>query len=93
MRSYRPDCTKREKNSSIWIRKKEKTLTVGCAGGVRYQGLIPVEKETASGDEIKITIQGLLGGHSGEEIHRQRGNANKMMARLLYHIAEEKSYR
>lgn len=50
-------------------------------------------KETASGDEIKITIQGLLGGHSGEEIHRQRGNANKMMARLLYHIAEEKSYR
>ena len=73
--------------------EEEKTLTVGCAGGVRYQGLIPVEKETASGDEIKITIQGLLGGHSGEEIHRQRGNANKMMARLLYHIAEEKSYR
>ena len=72
--------------------EEEKTLTVGCAGGVRYQGLIPVEKETASGDEIKITIQGLLGGHSGEEIHRQRGNANKMMARLLYHIAEEKSY-
>ena len=28
-----------------------------------------------------------------KEIHRQRGNANKMMARLLYHIAEEKSYR
>lgn len=73
--------------------EEEKTLTVGCAGGVRYQGLIPVEKETAFGDEIKITIQGLLGGHSGEEIHRQRGNANKMMARLLYHIAEEKSYR
>ena len=38
--------------------EEEKTLTVGCAGGVRYQGLIPVEKETASGDEIKITIQG-----------------------------------
>ena len=68
--------------------EEEKTLTVGCAGGVRYQGLIPVEKETASGEVIKITIQGLLGGHSGEEIHRQRGNANKMMARLLYHIAE-----
>ena len=53
--------------------EEEKTLTVGCAGGVRYQGLIPVEKETASGEVIKITIQGLLGGHSGEEIHRQRG--------------------
>ena len=73
--------------------EEEKTLTVGCAGGVRYQGLIPVEKETASGEVIKITIQGLLGGHSGEEIHRQRGNANKMMARLLYHIAGEKNYR
>ena len=73
--------------------EEEKTLTVGCAGGVRYQGLIPVEKKTASGEVIKITIQGLLGGHSGEEIHRQRGNANKMMARLLYHIAGEKNYR
>ena len=31
--------------------EEEKTLTVGCAGGVRYQGLIPVEKETASGDD------------------------------------------
>ena len=30
--------------------EEEKTLTVGCAGGVRYQGLIPVEKETASGE-------------------------------------------
>lgn len=40
--------------------EEEKTLTVGCAGGVRYQGLIPVEKETASGDEIKITIRDFL---------------------------------
>lgn len=73
--------------------EEEKTLTVGCAGGVRYQGLIPVERETVSGVQIQITIQGLLGGHSGEEIHKQRGNANKMMARLLYHIAEKKAYR
>ena len=33
--------------------EEEKTLTVGCAGGVRYQGLIPVEKKTASGEVIK----------------------------------------
>lgn len=72
--------------------EEEKTLTVGCAGGVRYQALIPVKKETVSGTEIQITIQGLLGGHSGEEIHKQGGNANKMIGRLLYHIAGSKSY-
>mgnify|MGYP000646538904 CR=1 FL=1 len=73
--------------------EEEKTLTVGCAGGVRYQGLIPVEKETASGDEIKITIQGLLGGHSGAEIHKQRGNGHKMMGRLLNHVSSETDIR
>ena len=73
--------------------EEEKTLTVGCAGGVRYQGLIPVEKETASGDEIKITIQGLLGGHSGAEIHKQRGNGHKMMGRLLNHVSLETDIR
>lgn len=72
--------------------EEEKTLTVGCAGGVRYQALIPVKKETVSGTKIQITIQGLLGGHSGEEIHKQGGNANKMIGRLLYHIAGSKSY-
>ena len=34
-------------------------------------------------------MHGLLGGHSGAEIHKQRGNANKMMGRLLNHIAAE----
>ena len=72
--------------------EEEKTLTVGCAGGVRYQACIPVKKETASGAEIQITIRGLQGGHSGEEIHKQGGNANKMMGRLLYHIAGSKPY-
>lgn len=56
---------------------------------MRYQSLIPVEKETVSGEKIEIQIKGLLGGHSGEEIHRQRGNANKMMGRLLYHMESE----
>ena len=72
--------------------EEEKTLTVGCAGGVRYQALIPVKKENVSGTEIKIAIQGLQGGHSGEEIHKQGGNAIKMMGRLLYHIAGNKQY-
>ena len=73
--------------------EEEGILTVGCAGGFGYNTEIPVTRENAEGEKISIRIHGLLGGHSGEEIHRQRGNANKMMARLLYHIAEEKSYR
>lgn len=69
--------------------EEEKTLTVGCAGGVRYQSFFQGEKENVSGVMIQIQINGLLGGHSGEEIHKQRGNANKMMGRLLYHIEKE----
>lgn len=32
----------------------------------------------------QLTIQGLLGGHSGDDIHKERGNANKLAGRLLY---------
>lgn len=72
--------------------EEERTLTVGCAGGVRYQSFFQGEKETVSGVKIQIRIKGLLGGHSGEEIHKQRGNANKMMGRLLYHIEKEEEF-
>ena len=73
--------------------EEEGVLTSGCAGGIVFETLIPVAREEKEGTKVRIKVHGLLGGHSGEEIHRQRGNANKMMARLLYHIAGEKNYR
>lgn len=59
-------------------------LTIGCAGGVdvtatgKYNQVAPKYSSA-----IKITIKGLTGGHSGMDIHRGRGNANKLMNRLL----------
>lgn len=50
---------------------------------------IPVTREEKSGTKITLTIKGLRGGHSGEEIHEQRGNAHKLMGRLLRRISEE----
>ncbi len=61
-------------------------LTIGCAGGIDV---------TAEGDYLEVSvgsthrafalqIQGLSGGHSGMDIHKGLGNANKLMNRLLY---------
>lgn len=61
-------------------------LSIGCAGGIdtnttySYQTVeVPATAKT-----IEISIRGLLGGHSGMDIHRGRGNANKWMNRLIY---------
>jgi len=63
----------------------EGELYVGCAGGVdgdisfRYK-----EVEVEEGDvALKVSLTGLKGGHSGVDIHLQRGNANKLMFRFL----------
>lgn len=73
--------------------EEEGILTTGCAGGIFYKTVIPMRKSTAEGTLITIKIHGLLGGHSGNEIHKQRGNANKMMGRLLYRLGKETDLR
>lgn len=63
----------------------EGELCIGCAGGVdtniqlRYSEVAP-----GQGNAFKISVKGLRGGHSGCEIHLGRGNANKIMNRLLW---------
>lgn len=64
-------------------------LTVGSAGGISCEVTIPVTFEEATGHVLHIDIRGLLGGHSGAVIHLQRGNALKMMGRLVNHLAKE----
>ena len=70
----------------------EGILTTGCAGGIRYEVILPVQREKRSGSKISVRIHGLSGGHSGTEIHKQRGNANKMMGRFFYRLAKEVSF-
>ncbi|MDD3141975.1 MAG: aminoacyl-histidine dipeptidase [Lachnospiraceae bacterium] len=71
---------------------EEGTLIAGCAGGFRGAVHIPIVREQKTGTPITIYIKGLLGGHSGGEIHKQRGNAHKMMGRLLLNLSHELNY-
>ena len=65
----------------------EGELFIGCAGGVDTIGTLTVEKEKTPGNSfaMKIMVKGLMGGHSGDDIGKGRGNANKILARFLWH--------
>lgn len=73
----------------------EGIFLTGCAGGARVTHLIPMETVTLSEEDLEdcktlsLKIDGLKGGHSGCEIHTERGNANKLMGRLLYEVSRE----
>lgn len=61
-------------------------LSIGCAGGIDTNTTYSYQtvEVPSSAKTIEISIRGLLGGHSGMDIHRGRGNANKWMNRLIY---------
>lgn len=66
--------------------EEEGVLYVSCAGGVRAYIDIPFHKELvdkAAGCAYRIGVSGLLGGHSGIEIHKQRENAIKLLGNVL----------
>ena len=50
----------------------------GCAGGASVRHILPVTWEEREGTLYTCKIGGLLGGHSGGEIHREKGNANAL---------------
>jgi dipeptidase D len=60
-------------------------LFIGCAGGVNTVATLSYTKDptNTSLQAYKVTVKGLLGGHSGIDIHLGRGNANKIMNRFL----------
>lgn len=64
--------------------EEEGYLTVGCAGGITCHTYFDLSPEQAEGELTVVRISGLTGGHSGSDIHLQRGNALKLMGRLLH---------
>ena len=66
----------------------EGIFTVSCAGGARGTIHLPLEKRIVYGPCAKLTVEGLQGGHSGVEIHKNRANANKVMGELLSRIQQ-----
>ena len=64
--------------------EEEGIFLTSCAGGARIHGILPAKAVTAKGILYRIVIEGLQGGHSGGEIHKERGNSNCLAGRLLY---------
>lgn len=64
-------------------------ITAGCAGGIRSEICLPFYGIPFSGWALRVSVKGLAGGHSGENIHEGRANANKIMGRLLATLNRE----
>ena len=63
--------------------EEEGLIYTGCAGGLDLEATLKYKTEAATGTALKVKVSGLLGGHSGSEIHKERGNAIKILARYL----------
>jgi len=66
-------------------------LTVGCAGGGDSQISLPIKTKPINGSLTSMTIKvsGLRGGHSGVDAHEQRGNAVKLLTRMLWRTRDD----
>ena len=64
--------------------EEDDEIDIGCAGGIDVTATQNYELEESKGQNIKIEIKGLQGGHSGMDIHKGFGNANVILGRLLF---------
>jgi len=73
----------------------EGELFIGCAGGIDTLATMEYQKEEmpAGHFAIRIDVKGLLGGHSGDEINKGRGNSNKILNRFLWQINKKYNIR
>ena len=70
--------------------EEDDEIDIGCAGGIDITAVAEYNEEETPENSIAytITVKGLNGGHSGMDIHKGFGNANKIMNRLLFEAAE-----
>lgn len=68
----------------------EGEIFIGCAGGIDAVATFEYKTEPVPTNQsaFKITVNGLKGGHSGDEIHKGFGNSNKMANRFLFQFTE-----
>ncbi len=72
---------------------EEDTVIIGCCGGIRTELTLPVTFENGNFKGYKLTIVGLCGGHSGEDIDKGRLNAHILMGKLLSAVNEDSAIR
>lgn len=73
----------------------EGEIFIGCAGGIDTVGELRYEKEPADEDSVafSLTVHGLVGGHSGDDIEKGRANANRVLARFLLEASGRRDLR
>jgi dipeptidase D len=66
--------------------EEDDEIDIGCAGGIDVTATAEYDEELTPEGSVgySITVKGLKGGHSGIDIHKGLGNANKIMNRLLF---------
>lgn len=69
--------------------EEEGIFLASCAGGARVDSRVPVKETVINGIIYEVTVGGLKGGHSGGEIHKERGNSNCLLGRLLWKLTEK----
>jgi dipeptidase D len=75
--------------------EEEGSLYVGCAGGAGTDISLSLDSTKPPKEfvALEVKLAGLHGGHSGVDIHLQRGNATKLLARVLYRLMIEGNFK
>ncbi len=72
----------------------EGEFTIGCAGGADTQILLMLSREdTSDGELYKVKLSGFRGGHSGIDINQGRGNAIKLLSRILWQVMKNTPFK
>lgn len=76
--------------------EEEGVIITSCAGGARVDVCIPVQRENRlkqGTQTLEVKVKGLLGGHSGSEIDKGRGNANRLLGHIVNELAKQSDIR
>ncbi len=74
--------------------EEDDEFLVSCAGGTRCNVIIKkISEDIKYNSAFRLTVKGLRGGHSGMDINKNRGNSNKLLARLLEEIEASLGFR
>jgi len=70
-------------------------IFIGCAGGIDTTALLDFQPEKSPENyfTFSVLVKGLKGGHSGDDIHRGLGNANKILNRYLWNLNKKTDLR
>ena len=66
--------------------EREGEILTSCAGGNKTKTHLPIQREVMVGEVAELTIRGLKGGHSGDQIHTGRANSNLLLGRVLHEL-------